>query len=156
MRNVTKLATFLISKGFKQSYADTSLLTLQHKGSLISVLIYVDDILIIGQDKTYIDSLKAHLHQTSSIKDLGPFNYYLGIEFLGNSTRLAMSQRKYTLDLLRLANVLDSKHYATPLELNTKLNLTDGYPLPDPKLYWTLVGKLIYLTITRPDISFTA
>ncbi|GJV13456.1 uncharacterized mitochondrial protein-like protein [Tanacetum coccineum] len=125
-------------------------------GSLISVLIYVGDILITGQDKEFIDSLKAQLHHTFSIKDLGALSYYLAIEFLRNTSGLAMSQRKYTLDLLRLTNVLDSKPCATPLEPNTNLNLTDGTPLHDPKLYRTLVGKLIYLTITRLDISFAA
>ncbi|GKD68469.1 retrovirus-related pol polyprotein from transposon TNT 1-94 [Tanacetum coccineum] len=67
-----------------------------------------------------------------------------------------MSQRKYTLDFLRLANVLDSKPYATPIDPNVKLNLTNGFPLHDPTLYRTLVGKLIYITITRLDISFVA
>lgn len=79
----------------------------------------------------------------------------MGILFLRNSTGLAMSQRKYTLDLLRLGNVLDSKPCATRIGPNAKLNLTDGSPLSNPTLYRTLVGKLIYLTITRPDISFT-
>ncbi|GKB79132.1 uncharacterized mitochondrial protein-like protein, partial [Tanacetum coccineum] len=108
------------------------------------------------KDKVYIDHIKQLLHQTFSIKDLGALNYYLRIEFLRNSTGLAMTQRKYTLDLLKLAGVLDSKPYATPIEPNTKLNLTDGTPLPDHTLYRTLVGKLIYLTVTRPDISFVA
>ena len=57
-----------------------------------------------------------------------------------------MSQRKYTLDLFRLANVLDSKPCVAPIEPNTKLNLTDGTSLADPNLYKTLVGKPIYLT----------
>ncbi|GKB13979.1 retrovirus-related pol polyprotein from transposon TNT 1-94 [Tanacetum coccineum] len=151
-----KLTTFLLFEGFTQSYADTSLLTLNHNGSLISVLIYVDDILITGNDQIFIQNLKNQLHHTFSIKDLGPINYYLGIEFLRNSSGLAMSKRKYTLDLLRLANVLDSKPYATLIDPNVKLNLTDGFPLHDPTLYRTLVGKLIYLTVRRPDISFAA
>ncbi|GKC07999.1 retrovirus-related pol polyprotein from transposon RE2 [Tanacetum coccineum] len=123
---------------------------------LTSFLLSKDDILITGNDQSFINNLKSQLHDTFSIKDLGPINYYLGIEFLRNSNGLAMSQRKYTLDLLRLANVLDSKPYATPIDPNVKLNHTDGFPLHDPGLYRTLVGKLIYLTITRPDISFAA
>ncbi|GJR65491.1 integrase [Tanacetum coccineum] len=55
-----------------------------------------------------------------------------------------------------LANVLDSKPYATPIDLNVHINYTDGFPLHDPGLYRTLVGKLIYLIITRPGISFAA
>ncbi|GKE20216.1 retrovirus-related pol polyprotein from transposon RE1, partial [Tanacetum coccineum] len=153
MVTVRTLLAVAISKG---CYADTSLMTLNHNNSLISVLIYVNDILIIGNDQSFINNLKSQLHDTFSIKDLGPINYYLGVEFLRNSNGLAMSQRKYTLDLLRLANVLNFKPYATPINPNVKLNHTDGFPLHDPSLYRTLVGKLIYLTITRPDISFAA
>ncbi|GKC49754.1 cysteine-rich receptor-like protein kinase 8 [Tanacetum coccineum] len=116
---------------------------------------YVDDILITGADKAYIDFLKQ-LDKTFSIKDLGALHYYLGIKFLRNPSGLAMTQGKYTLDLLKLAGVLDTKPCATPIEPTTKLNLTDGTPLGDPTLNRTLVGKLIYLTITRPDISFAA
>ncbi|GJU53527.1 retrotransposon protein, putative, ty1-copia subclass [Tanacetum coccineum] len=123
---------------------------------LASSFMHTYDILITCQDKFSINELKDQLHQTFSIKDLRALNYYLGIEFLRNSTGLAMSQRKFTLDLLILANVMDSKPCTTPLKPNTKLNLTDGTLLPEPKLYRTLVGKLIYLTINRPNISFAA
>ncbi|GKB56175.1 putative RNA-directed DNA polymerase, partial [Tanacetum coccineum] len=75
-----KLTSFLLSKGFTQSYADTSLMTLNHNNSLISVPIYVDDILITCNDQSFINNLKSQLHDTFSIKDLGPINYYLGIE----------------------------------------------------------------------------
>ncbi|GJZ24116.1 cysteine-rich receptor-like protein kinase 8 [Tanacetum coccineum] len=67
-----------------------------------------------------------------------------------------MSQRKYALELLKCGNVLNDKPISTPLDPIQNLNLTDGEPFPDPSLYRTLVGKLIYLTITRPDISFAA
>ncbi|GJT49793.1 retrovirus-related pol polyprotein from transposon RE1 [Tanacetum coccineum] len=66
----------------------------------------------------------------------------------------ANKQWKYALELLKCGNVLNAKPISTPLNLIQSLNLTDGEPLPDPFLYRTLVGKLIYLTITRLDISF--
>lgn len=120
------------------------------------VLVYVDDILVVGNSPSYIHTLKSNLNNTFSIKDLGLFHYYLGIEFLRNSNSLTMSQRKYTPYLLTLAGVLNSKPTATPLDPNHKLSHDDHSPLPDPSLYRTLVGKLIYLIITRPDISFAA
>jgi hypothetical protein len=91
-----------------------------------------------------------------SIKDLGSLHYYLGIEVLRNTTGLTMSQRKYALDLLKHHESLDIKPVATPMDPIIKLNDTDGDLLPDPTLYRTIVGKLIYLTITRPDLSFAA
>ena len=87
---------------------------------------------------------------------MGAIHYYLGIEFLRNKGGLALSQRKYALELIQHAGVLDHKPIIRPLDPTVTLNETDGEPLPDPSLYRTLVGKLIYLTITRPDLSFAA
>ncbi|GKE49503.1 retrovirus-related pol polyprotein from transposon TNT 1-94 [Tanacetum coccineum] len=151
-----KLTTFLIQLGFKQSYVDTSLFTITHKGIQTSLLVYVDDILIVSKDTSFITLIKQHLHTKFSIKDLGPLHFYLGIEFLKNASGLAMTQRKYALELLECADVLNLKPIATPMDPISKLNDTDGYLLLDPSTYRTLVGKLLYLTITRPDLSFTA
>ncbi|GJY96350.1 retrovirus-related pol polyprotein from transposon TNT 1-94 [Tanacetum coccineum] len=92
-----------------------------------------------------IFTIKQQLHKQFSIKDLGPLHYYLGIEVLRNAHGLVLSQRKYALELLKCGNVLNDK----PIDPIMSLNLTDGELLPDPSHYRTLVGKLIYLTITR-------
>nr|GEZ23654.1 hypothetical protein [Tanacetum cinerariifolium] len=73
-----------------------------------------------------------------------------------NSSGLVMSQRKYASKLLECAEVLDNKPIATHMDPIIKLNSTYGCLLPGPLTYRTLVGKLLYLTITRPDLSFVA
>ncbi|GKC72140.1 retrovirus-related pol polyprotein from transposon TNT 1-94 [Tanacetum coccineum] len=151
-----KLTTFLLSIGFKQSYVDTSLFTLSTSQSFITLLVYVDDILIAGNNKGLIHNIKQHLNDKFSIKDLGPLHYYLGIEFLWNATGLAMGQRKYALELVAQAGLLDTKPSTIPLDPTAKLIMEGGEPIPDPSIYKTLVGKLLYLTITRPDLSFLA
>ena len=65
-----------------------------------------------------------------------------------------MSQKKYVLDILEETGMLDCKPIDTPMDLNVKLVPGQGKPLRDPGRYQRLVGKLNYLTITRPDISF--
>ncbi|GKB65364.1 retrovirus-related pol polyprotein from transposon RE1 [Tanacetum coccineum] len=122
----------------------------------LALLIYVDDILLTGNDKTMIQTIHQQLDKQFSIKDLGSLHYYLGIEILHSNKGLVMTQRKYALDLLQCANILNYKPSTIPLDPLKNLNLTDGDPLPDPSLYRKLVGKLIYLTITRPDLSFAA
>lgn len=67
-----------------------------------------------------------------------------------------MSHRKYAFELLKCGNVLNDKAITTPIDPIINLNLADGEPLQDPSLYRSLVGKLIYLTITRPNIFFAA
>ncbi|GJS56771.1 uncharacterized mitochondrial protein-like protein [Tanacetum coccineum] len=73
------------------------------KGTQLDLLIYMDDILLTGNDKSLLQSIKQQLDQQFSIKDLGSLHYYLGIEILQNSKGLVMSKRKYALDLLQCA-----------------------------------------------------
>ncbi|GKC38119.1 uncharacterized mitochondrial protein-like protein [Tanacetum coccineum] len=91
---------------------------------------------------------------TFNIKYLGNLNYYLGIELLKNKLGIIMTQRKYTLELIHTTDILDLKPSHIPIDPNIKLNDTGGDPLPDASPYRALVGKLLYLTITRPDLSY--
>ena len=67
---------------------------------------------------------------------------------------MTLTQQKYTRDLLKTSGVTKFKHVVTPLALNLKLNNSDGEKLQDASTYRSLVGKLNFLTYTRPDISF--
>ncbi|RVW19588.1 Retrovirus-related Pol polyprotein from transposon RE2 [Vitis vinifera] len=89
-----------------------------------------------------------------STKDLGKLKYFLGIEITQSSFGMVLSQRKYALDILEETGMLDCKPVDTPMDPNVKLILGQGELLGDPRRYRRLVGKLNYLTITRPDISF--
>ncbi|RVW40637.1 Retrovirus-related Pol polyprotein from transposon RE2 [Vitis vinifera] len=87
-------------------------------------------------------------------KDLGKLKYFLGIEIAQSSFGVVLSQRKYALDILEETGMLDCKPIDTPMDPNVKLIPGQGEPLGEPGRYRRLVGKLNYLTITYPDISF--
>lgn len=89
------------------------------------------------------------------MKDLGALRYFLGIEIDRNSTGIFMSQTKYTLDLLKEYGMINAKPLKLPMDTQLKLTPDKGVPFPDATRYQRLVGKLIYLTITRPDVAFT-
>ncbi|RVW37330.1 Retrovirus-related Pol polyprotein from transposon RE2 [Vitis vinifera] len=99
-------------------------------------------------------------HHNSSVqciyltKDLGKLKYFLGIEIVQSSSGVVLSQRKYALNILEETGMLDCKPVDTPMDPNIKLIPGQGEPLGDPGRYRRLVGKLNYLTITRPDIFF--
>ncbi|RVW62552.1 putative mitochondrial protein [Vitis vinifera] len=95
-----------------------------------------------------------HLFTHFQTKDLGKLKYFLGIEIAQSSSGVVLSQRKYALDILEETGMLDCKPVDTPMDPNVKLVPGQGEPLGDPGRYRLLVGKLNYLTITRPDISF--
>ncbi|KAL6321002.1 hypothetical protein AAG906_010811 [Vitis piasezkii] len=121
--------------------------------SFTVVLIYVDDMIITGNDENVIAALKESLHTKFCIKDLGQLRYFLGIEVARSIDGISISQRKYTLDILDEAGLLGAKPLSTPMEENNKLLPTIGDLLKNPSTYRRLVGQLIYLTITRLEIK---
>ncbi|XP_013589286.1 PREDICTED: uncharacterized protein LOC106297627 [Brassica oleracea var. oleracea] len=152
-----KLSTTLNGRGFVKSEADHTLFTLTSQQGIIVILIYVDDIIITGSDKEGIISTKAFLKASFDIKDLGELKYFLGIEMCRSKEGLFLSQRKYTLDLLNEAGDLGGRAAKTPLEEGYKVmreGEIEDKSYEDVKHYRRMVGKLIYLTITRPDVCF--
>ncbi|CAM8892798.1 unnamed protein product [Rhodiola kirilowii] len=152
-----KLSSTLVKRGFKRSEADHTLFNLSGPKGRVVILVYVDDIIITGSDKAGINATKAFLKTVFDIKDLGKLKYFLGIEVCQSKEGLFLSQRKYTLDLLCEAGKLGAKPANTPLEEGYKVSREgeiEDRPFEDFKQYRRMVGKLIYLTISRPDICF--
>eukprot|EP00258_Populus_trichocarpa_P021682 XP_024437701.1 uncharacterized protein LOC112323503 [Populus trichocarpa] len=123
-----------------------------NKSLLPSVGIYVDDIIVAGNCSSSIESLKSFLHNQFKIKDLGCLRYFLGLEVARSSKGIHLCQRKYVLDILADSGTLANKPLKLPLEQKFKLTKTSRDPLSDPSLYRHLIGRLLYLTITRLDI----
>ncbi|XP_071718187.1 uncharacterized mitochondrial protein AtMg00810-like [Rutidosis leptorrhynchoides] len=114
--------------------------------------------IITGNNLAEISKVKDFLKSKFKIKDLGELKYFLGIEIVKTKNGICMNQRKYCLELLSEFGMLGSKPMATPLESNSVLNsdeTEDDKKLDDISQYQRLVGKLIYLTLTRPDISYS-
>ena len=88
------------------------------------------------------------------MKDLGPLIYFLGLEIHAGSHGIFLSQHKYAMDLVAAAGLQNLPPLDTPMEINLKLRKDEGDLLSDPAAYCTLVGSLLYLTNTRPDISY--
>ncbi|XP_021730460.1 uncharacterized protein LOC110697390 [Chenopodium quinoa] len=117
--------------------------------------VYIDDIIVTGSDELEICKLKVHLDAVFSIKNLGKLSYFLGMEIGYMDTGITMSQKKFTKELLKEAGVQEDKTAVTPLPVNLKLQATEGELYDDPSKYRCLVGKLNFLTHTRPDLSYT-
>jgi hypothetical protein len=118
------------------------------------ILLYVDDMLITGDDSDYITFVKERLYEQFMMSDLGSLSYFLGIEIVSTADGYYLSQSKYTQEVIARSGLTDTWTAATPMELNLHLKPTDGLPLEDPTRYRHLVGNLVYLTATRPDIAY--
>ena len=124
-------------------------------GGVVILLVYVDDINITRDDTSTIGNLALYLGSEFAIKHLSLLRYFLGIEVAYSSNGLFICQRKYTINLLQELGKEDSRPLPTPIEANHKLRADETEALVDPESYQRLVGKLIYLTHTRPDIAYT-
>ena len=149
-----KFSSTISQYGFSGSSFDITPF-LRWSGHGITILLsYVDDMIITGDDMQGIQDLKHFIGRQFEMKDLGPLNYFLGLEVSSSADGYYLAQAKYTSDLISRASIIDSKIVDTPIEYNRRLNSHDGESLSDTTLYKQLVGSLIYLTITRPDISY--
>jgi hypothetical protein len=137
-----------------RSQTDHSVFFKKTRTGIVILVVYVDDIVITGSDKEGIQILINHFSLSFLTKDLGKLRYFLGIEVARSKASISLSQRKYTLDILQDRGYLGSKLVATHMEPNLKLMPDKGDFVDDPNTYRKLVSKLIYLTITRPDISY--
>nr|XP_016455761.1 PREDICTED: uncharacterized mitochondrial protein AtMg00810-like [Nicotiana tabacum] len=130
---------------------------------IVIILVYVDDLLITGSSISLVEEAKHTLYNNFKVKDLGELRYFLGIEVMRSDQGILLNQQKYALELISSTGLTAAKPASTPIELNQKLTTTEydkhvGHngdeELQDMWSYQRLVGQLLYLTITRPDICF--
>jgi len=144
-----------LSFGFLQEKSNSSLSIRKTTTNFIAVLIYVDDVIITSDTLTAINQVKQFLRTTFPIKDLGKLKYFLSIEVARSKTDIVLCQRKYALDILTDSGFSGAKPVSFLMESTLKLSAYDISPtMSDPTSYCHLIGRLLYLTITRPDLSY--
>lgn len=144
----------LLAHGFQQSHFDPYLFTRGSGSHFICLLVYVDDVFLSSPSQHIIDEVRDFLHSTFTIKDLGAAKFFLGIEIACSSEGTVLSQRKYVLDILTHTGMIGSRAASTPLPLGLVLSNSIEDRLEDPEPYRKLVGQLVYLNLTRPDITY--
>ena len=136
------------------SYYDSALFLHRTDKCTILLLLYVDDMIITGDDLSGIQELKDFLSPQFEMKDLRYLSYFLGFEITYSIDGLYITQAKYASELLSQVGLTDSKTINTPVKLNAHLTPSRGKPLSNPSIYKCLVGSLVYLTVTHPNISY--
>jgi histone deacetylase 1/2 len=151
------LCAKLQSLGFVPSKADTSLFFYRKGNYVIYMLVYVDDIIVVSSSQEAVKALLRDLEKDFAIKDLGDLHYFLGIQVQRKKGELLLTQERYAADILKRVNMQLCKPVKTPLNVTEKLSITSGTRLgvEDSTKYRSIVGALQYLTLTRPDLSFS-
>jgi Reverse transcriptase (RNA-dependent DNA polymerase) len=148
-----KLKDTLLTLGFVPS-VDPSLFLFRKGDDTIFLLVYVDDIILTGNNVILIQNIIRLLDQSFTIKDLGELHFFLGIEVHRQDNGLLLTQSKYIHSILEKANMQGAKPNSTPMATGKVLSKFGGATFDDPHLFRSIIGALQYVTITRPDISF--
>ncbi|XP_059310206.1 uncharacterized mitochondrial protein AtMg00810-like [Lycium ferocissimum] len=118
-------------------------------------MLYVDDIIYMGSSHSIVAEFKSNMMSRFEMQDLSLLHYFLGFEAKQEEDRVFVSQNKYASDLLKRFGLVDCKFAATPMNLNEKLQQEDCTERANARSFRSLVGGLIYLSHTRPNISYS-
>ncbi|WVZ70281.1 hypothetical protein U9M48_018958 [Paspalum notatum var. saurae] len=140
-----RLKSFLLKSGFVMSSVDKTLFLLSRGGDTMIVQIYVDDIIFGGSSHALVSSFAEQISMEFEMSLMGELRFFLG---------LRIKQTKYTRDILKKFEMGDSKPMTTPMSTNTAPDADEDGEAVDQKEFRGMIGSLLYLTATRPNIQF--
>jgi hypothetical protein len=149
-----KIDTVLKKLGLQRSTSDGNMYFMHKDGDTLILMLYVDDLFIIGSSDRLISWLKTFLHKEFNMTDLGMVKRYLGISFKNVPPGIFLHQCDYALSILTDFGMAQCKSAPSPLPEGLVLVTNMDSPYVDSTYYCKLVGKLIFLTITRPDLAY--
>ncbi|OMO77059.1 Reverse transcriptase, RNA-dependent DNA polymerase [Corchorus capsularis] len=149
-----RFAKSMIAFGYQQSNSDHTLFIKKGQGKITALIVYVDDMVVTGNDPDERKALQEYFSREFEMKDLGCLKYFLGIEVSRSKKGIFLSQRKYALDLLHETGMSACQPADTPVEEGLKLCVEADQVPVDKGRYQRLVGRLMYLAQTRPDLAY--
>lgn len=149
---------YITQIGFSRSNYDYCLFSMHVNETVIYILLYVDDLLILSKNQSLIKNVRTQLSNRFRMTDVGLIKNYLGLEIDYNpaNSKVSISQENYILSLAEKFQIKDSKPYQTPMESNLKLLPAENDEMSPNLPFRNLIGALLYLANgSRPDISFS-
>ena len=151
----SKIDGYFQKTGYMRSEKEPTLyLKKKGKNDFIIVCLYVDDIIYTSSSSFLVNEFKSQMMNEFEMSDMGLLHYFLGLEIQQAEDGIFISQRKYARDILSKFGMLNCKPAATPMNINEKLQHENGEEMTNARRFRSLVGGLIYLTNSRPDIAF--
>ncbi|GKE60791.1 putative ribonuclease H-like domain-containing protein, partial [Tanacetum coccineum] len=160
------LSTFLEQSGYRRGTIDKTLFIKKDKKDIMLVQVYVDDIIFSSTKKSWCDEFEALIKNRIQMSSMGELTYFLGLQvkqkvtfFLGLQVKqkadgIFISQDKYVTEILKKFDFMSVKHYSTLIETHEQLVKDEEAADVDVHLYRSMIGSLMYLTASRPDIMF--
>ncbi|KZV54961.1 hypothetical protein F511_37851 [Dorcoceras hygrometricum] len=148
-----RIETYFLKEGFRKCpYEYNLFIKLEDGGKMLLVCLYVDDLIYTGNDRSLSEYFKTSMMTEFEMSDLGKMHYFLGLEVAQSTAGIFISQKKYVHDILSKFQMQECNSVSTPSDCSMKLNKDLGGHKVDDTLYKQIVGSLMYLTATRPDI----
>jgi hypothetical protein len=139
---------------FQNSPTESTLYVKRTDDVFFIIVVYVDDMLLTSPNEAHIAEFKADLHASFELSDLGHLHHYLGIQFKQVDDGIALCQTKYIATILQRFVLEECKPFVTPMETGLHLSIHDVGDAFDTVFYQQVVGCLIYVCITWPNIEF--
>lgn len=149
-----RLSTFLLDNKFEKGTTDTTIFYKKRKGEILLVLIYVDDIIFGSTNKKYCDKFSKLMESEFEMSMMGELNFFLGLQIKQSEEGIFINQAKYVNDILSKYKLSDCSVKKTPMSPGSKLDSDPSGKSVECKLYRGMIGSLLYLTASRPDIMF--
>ncbi|GJT58407.1 putative ribonuclease H-like domain-containing protein [Tanacetum coccineum] len=148
------LSTFLEKHGYRRGTIDKTLFIKKDKKDIILVQIYVDDIIFGSTKKSWSDEFEALMKGRFQMSAMGELTFFLGLQVKQSQEGIFISQDKYVAEILKKFDFVSVKSAVTPMETKAPLAQDEGGPDVDLHLYRSMIGCLMYLTASRPDIMY--
>ncbi|GKA43945.1 putative ribonuclease H-like domain-containing protein, partial [Tanacetum coccineum] len=148
------LANYLLSNGFKRGKIDQTLFIKKQKGDILLVQVYVDDIIFGSTNKELCTGFEKLMKDKFQMSSMGELTFFLGLQVQQKEDGIFISQDKYVAEILKKFNYSDVKSASTPVDLEKPLVKDGDADDVDVHLYRSMIGYLMYLTASRPDIMF--
>ncbi|KAI3669359.1 hypothetical protein L6452_40592 [Arctium lappa] len=149
------LSKFLVKSGFSKGKIDTALFIKKEKADIILIQIYIDDIIFGSTNPKYCKNFSNLMVSRFQMNMMGEMNFFLGLQVKQFSTGIFINQSKYILDILRMYKMENCKSIGTPMAPGTKIHTDPSGKSVDVRTYRGMIGSLMYLTSSRPDIMFS-
>jgi hypothetical protein len=147
-----KLRGFLFERGFEMGKVDQTLFLLRQGRDILIMQVYVDDIVFGGSSNSLVARFTDDMSREFEMSMMGELQFFLGLQIKQSKEGPFVQQVKYTKDIVRKFKMEDSKAMATPMSMTTALDADKKGEHVDQKEYRSMIGSLLYLTATRPDI----
>ena len=150
----SKIEAYFAKEKFVRCSSEHTLFTKRVHGKFLIVSLYVDDLIFAGNCKDICEEFKSSMQLEFDMTDLGKMRHFLGIEVIQNEVGIFICQRQYAREILLRFNMLESNYVHNPMVPGTILSKDDvGAPV-DVTKFKQVVGSLMYLTATRPDLMY--